>query len=195
MTKHKLLFAVIIFILAALALSGAAYAEPHVKIKYNYYEIQGTTAKELRQEMNLSGPLDKGEKRYDAETKWHVRWQYWFGKNRYECWINRVTTEVEVIFTFPKWKRSKKISGDLEQQWLNYMKALQEHENGHKEFGINAAKEIEGRLMSLRPLRSCNALENMANSIANQIIDKYIKIQIEYDRRTDHGRTQGAVFP
>ena len=192
MKKHKLWFIVVI---AVISLLGLAYAEPTVKINYNYYEIRGTTAEKLRQEMNLSGPLDKDEKRYDAETKWHVSWKYWFGKSRYECWINRVTTEVEVTFTMPRWKRSKKMSKELEQQWRSYMEVLQEHENGHKNFGINAAREIERRLTSLGSMRSCNALENTANSIANQIIDKYIKIEIEYDRRTDHGRTQGAVFP
>jgi predicted secreted Zn-dependent protease len=75
------------------------------------------------------------------------------------------------------------------------MEVLQEHENGHKNFGINAAREIERRLTSLGSMRSCNALGNTANSIADQIVDKYSRMETEYDRRTDHGRTQGGVFP
>jgi len=59
-------------------------ARPAMNIRLNYYQIFGSTATELRSQMNQYGPPDpKTGRRFDAYTRWNVRWRYRHGRHRY----------------------------------------------------------------------------------------------------------------
>src|SRR5688572_11179486 len=63
--------------IAALALSlSSVAAEPLVKRNLVHYDV-GTTAQEIRAEMDRLGPIDQMTKRrFDATTRWNVKWTY-----------------------------------------------------------------------------------------------------------------------
>ncbi len=53
--------------------------KPNIKSQEIYYQISGTTAQELRQQMNQKGPGN-----YDGYTQWHVKWNYRYQqRNKY----------------------------------------------------------------------------------------------------------------
>ncbi len=80
-------------------------------------------------------------------------------------------------------------------RWREYLAPLTEHENGHRKHGLDAAREIDRGIGALPAQANCNALGNAANAFGNEILRKYNERDIDYDRTTDHGRTQGARFP
>ena len=94
----------------------------------------------------------------------------------------------------PRWSDPADGSPELRAHWDKYLKALQNHEDGHKDHGIRAAQEIESELAGLRPMRSCTEMERAANSTGNGIVEKYRKRDLYYDILTIHGMIQGAVF-
>lgn len=144
--------------------------------------------------MNKAGPGSDGIMGGDARTKWEVRWRYGFTQIPGGCRIQNVATSVHVTYIMPRWKNPADGSPELREKWGKFVKALQTHEDGHKDHGIHAAQEIEAETAQQRPLRSCNEVQRAANSTADSILEKYRKKDLYYDILTIHGSTQGAVF-
>ncbi len=170
--------------------------QPRVKVRYRYYPIAGSTAIALRSQMSQSGPVSQVEQiHYDANTDWYVRSSYNFVMRGNGCTITSVNTNVDILFTLPKWTPPTGASRSLKVQWQQYMAALQVHENGHKQHGVEAGQEITQTLRNLPAFASCQTLKTTANSYIQKIIKHYNQKDIDYDEITKHGVTQGAVFP
>jgi predicted secreted Zn-dependent protease len=175
-------------------LSSNAFATPTVNINTEYYSIYGSTATELRNEMSTKSSIKQSGNTYDAYTSWVVNWRFSWNVNNGQCAITSVKSSVDVNFTLPKWENSNSAAVNLKQRWKHYYNALIAHENGHKDFGINAAKEVEKRL-SVLSAKNCSSLKSKANSLGKKIIDKYVIAEKKYDKNTNHGMKDGAVFP
>ena len=175
-------------------LSTTVAAEPTVNIETKYYSIYGSSANELREAMNTKSPVRQSGNTYDAYTSWYVNWRFNWDSYNGECYMTKVTTTVDVEFTLPQWINRNEANSSLKEHWDNYYSALIDHENGHKDFGINAAREIESKLLTLSSKR-CSSLEKKANSLGTSIINKYATKEKRYDRTTNHGMNEGAVFP
>ncbi|MGH6629277.1 MAG: DUF922 domain-containing protein [Burkholderiales bacterium] len=50
-------------------------------------------------------------------------------------------------------------------------------------------------MLDSKPASNCEDLAVSANSAAEAIVKKYQKLDEDYDRETDHGRSQGATLP
>ena len=83
----------------------------------------------------------------------------------------------------------------MKSRWNNYYDALLKHEQGHQDFGINSAREIETTLHTLGSRKNCETLQNDANAAGHRILKKYAALEKTYDRETNHGMKNGAVFP
>lgn len=174
--------------------AGIAHAKPSVSVKRSYYSISGLTSHDLREQMKKFGPGVQNKIWGDASTKWKVTWSFGVTQVLGGCRINHVTTFVQVTFITPRWKNSGEGSPELRERWQKFLKALQKHEDGHKDHGIYAAQEIETEVAGLKPMSNCSEVARAANSTANGIIQKYQGKDRYYDLLTLHGITQGAVF-
>jgi len=183
------------FVCAALACPVSAYASPQVSVAEKFYTVRGGTAQELRQQMNAHGIRSEGGKTYDAYTAWHVKWRYHLSPRGNTCTVQNIAVSVAVVYTLPEWRGRDKAPQDLKNKWRQYMKDLKTHEDGHRDFGIAAAAEIERVLHSIRPEATCRTMETKANEAGHAILDQYRSKEKVYDLRTLHGRTQGAHFP
>ena len=172
-----------------------AQSQPITSVNTTYYSITGATGKQLREQMNQLGPIDKTEgRRYDARTDWYVRWNYRYANKGGQCKITTSTVNTDVTITLPQWNPPASASRALVKRWQRYLKALRTHEDGHKDQGLAASREILALLKRFPAQRSCPELETAANAAAQRIIKKYNQRDIDYDRKTRHGATQGAVF-
>ncbi len=183
----------VIFIL--LGLASLAGAEPRVMITYDYYNIEGRTAAELREQMDRSGVRWTNGNTYDAYTGWDVKWNYRYRVTDHECSIRSVATTLNVEFRLPRWADYAQGPAALKKKWDAYMQALGQHEKGHKDIGVKAAVEIERSIAELEPAQTCEALAETANALGRRIISEYAAAEREYDAQTNFGEAQGAVFP
>jgi predicted secreted Zn-dependent protease len=188
-------FCYILLITIAISFTSLTRAEPNVLIKYEYYEIAGSTESELRQQMNQNGIRWTNGNTYDALTRWNVNWNYRYDKKEYGCSILSVATTVNVTHKMPKWVNYSDAPSDLQNRWDGYMRALKKHEEGHKNHGAMAAAEIERAVAAMHPSRTCEELGQGANALSHIILEKYVQKEKEYDARTNFGETQGAIFP
>lgn len=145
--------------------------------------------------MNAKGPHGRDGRRYDGYTRWHVAWRYRYRTQDGQCFIDRVATTVDVTFTMPQWANESSGGAELRRRWRQYLAALQQHESGHGRHGAEAAGEIDRGIAGLTPRASCESLGAAANALGHQVIRQYNQRDLDYDRTTDHGRTQGARFP
>jgi predicted secreted Zn-dependent protease len=185
----------VIAALLLLCLPLGADAEPTVSVTKEYYFVDGRTAQEIRNDLNAKTPVRQNGRKYDAHTKWNVDWHFWWRKKPGSCEISKVTTEVAVKYTLPELRDNYSIQNDLKEKWESYNRALVRHEEGHKDLGVNAARAIENGIWSLDPRHTCEQLEVDSNGIGHAIIEEYRILETKYDRETNHGMSEGAIFP
>jgi predicted secreted Zn-dependent protease len=181
-------------LLLILFLTTAASAAPAIQEIESDYTIYGTNQQQLRNEMNNLGPEDNG-RHFDAYTHWYVEWRFNFQNDDGLCKITTVNVSVKISYTLPYWADYSNADPALKSKWDTYMSHLRSHEQNHAEHGKQAAAEIENMLRMLPPAQDCRTLETTANAQAQQIISAYNQKDKSYDDNTQHGTTEGAVFP
>jgi predicted secreted Zn-dependent protease len=168
---------------------------PVVIEKYEYYEIRGGSEKELRSQMRQNGCKWNDGRKYDSLTSWHWKWDYGYDLTAQGCRAHSVRATIEVIFRYPKWMRTDDAPQPLVDKWDGYMKNLIMHENGHRDMAINAAAELSCIIAALPPASSCAELDRKVRALRRRRMEKLNVDEMGYDETTNHGCTQGAVFP
>ncbi len=159
--------------------AGAAYTIPTPKILY--YQIRGSTETDLAKEIQSKGPNG-----YAGYTNWYIRWG-WPGFGHEECDLSKAWITAKVSVTLPEWNPPAGVSTDLINNWMEFSQALYRHEMGH-------VGNITGSLPRIqKAIQSSDCIT--ADSAANAVLDKMRGWDVQYDDRTDHGRTEGAIFP
>ena len=157
---------------------------PYAKIIY--YDVSGSTETEIRDQLNTFSPSDFNGNRGDAVTNWDIRWT-WDGYGSETCDLHSVTATYDIRVTVPRWYPGKDISPELISKWNAYMLALAEHEKGHVD---NVVANLPAVIHAIRGA-TCATAEVKAQEVLTGIRQN----DLNYDERTGHGATQGAVFP
>lgn len=172
-----------------------AQADSDNGLSTRYYDIAGTSAKQLRQEMNRKGPPDESGERFDANTKWWLKWNFWYEPGRMGCRFTRFELDNQSEIVMPRWRDANAASPLLRDRWNRYYQALLAHEMQHRTHGVEAEREIRQLAAGFRSASGCAAIGDEFNRKAQQIIEKYRQADREFDRRTHHGMNEGARFP
>jgi len=180
-----------LIILILLLWETALQADPLIDINYKYYSVNTTSEVDLLSDLNNASPIKENGKIFHAHTDTHISWNFWWKKDYGECTIDRVSTKVKITYTLPKLSNKYK-SRNLLLIWNKWYPALIKHEKKHASHAIEIANIIERSIKSLPFKSSCKELENIANSTGNKLIKKLNKLDIEYDKKTGHGKTEGA---
>lgn len=157
------------------------------------YRVTGSTAAELRRSMLSAGPEEEGGTWY-GYTTWNIRWRYDYADGSGGCEIQDVDVAFRSRIRLPRWDPPDDADPALVSEWRSFVAALRDHEYGHRDIGARAARDVLRRLRSLR-LDRCDGMEDRANAVAHRILDRYREREDEYDRETNHGERQGAVWP
>lgn len=168
---------------------------PGVKEKtdLHYYSIYGYTRNDLRAQQGQCGPKWAGES-FGGMTTYYVNWIYNYRTSANSCGVKDAAVGVKVDITYPKWDTPEDYQQGLLQTWQSYIAALETHENGHGQNGIDAANDILNSISSLPSEATCDALTEAVNAKANDIMAIYSAKDKSYDDTTNHGETQGASF-
>ena len=143
--------------------------------------------------MNSKASRGNADQVFDGHTRWYVTWRYRYNNFGNTCAITSVATRVTVTIALPKWDGEIAAVNDTRSKWSRFLAALELHEQGHRQLGIDAAKDIDRAISGMRG--RCDTLEARVSEAGNAILNKYRQFELDYDRDTDHGATQGARFP
>jgi len=179
--------------LAILALWAAvASGQDTVTIRTNVYVVSGATLREIRSDIEAKKPW---QRKTDGYTRCKIDWKYTTDSSGADCRLASLNIKTDITITVPTLAAPAKGGEVLQTHWKTYLKALLEHENGHRAIGLAAAAEIRKRLTALGPASDRNALAKTIKREAEKVLSEFQKRQDEYDKTTDNGRTQGAEFP
>lgn len=160
------------------------------------YVIKGSTANELRSQMNQLGPFNaEGTRRFDAKTDSRPFAKYTYGgKKGKSCRIKTVQVTVTTKFIIPQWTPPTGSDPALVAKWSAFLAKVQTHEDGHQQLSIDAGKDL---LAKIKPLEatSCPELIKSAQNLQKEAEATLDANHEKYDASTQHGETQGAKFP
>ena len=171
--------------------AGAATARPSIVASEQFYDIDGSSAGALRNQISRLGPKDESGKSQDALTVWSIEWVYGTAQRGDSCVLRDVKVTVNVAVTLPRWKPPAMASRELLKTWQAYFKAVRLHEAGHRTIAERNAREV---MAALTPLRgaNCDKLSDEATRTAEQIVADGRARNRAYDIETKHGLTQGV---
>ncbi len=159
-----------------------------------YYQVQGTTTQELTASLHRLAPTIAGQ-RYAAVTHWHVDYHYFYGHVGGDYRISSFTITFTAIRLFPQWDPPVDASMRTVRQWGAFIRHLNTHEQGHLETGYAASFAVGKELENFPPAPTAASLADNVTTTLESIINMYSAKDKKYDRVTDHGATQGAVWP
>lgn len=183
--------------LAALALCLAPLAAPAQSVARwttNFYTVTGASLPELRHSIQQARPWKESQPT-DAITDWRVNWQFTVQSGADGCRLRSVSISTTIATTLPRWHAPTNADPGTLRAWTHYLLALGRHEAGHGQIGLMAAAEIEKRFHAHGAAPDCESLKAALNALGHRIVAEHRQRDLDYDARTRHGATQGAVLP
>lgn len=172
---------------AAATCAQAAVVEEHADRPYAVYAEPADT---LRQALNAATPITVDGQRFHGYTRWNVRWSFrWQPEASGRCRITEVTTRLRTEVQLPELRRATPGQRAL---FDRYLPALSRHEQGHVQFGRDAARAIDQGIAQLPTASDCATLERQANALGHRLLREHAEREKQYDRDTRHGASQGA---
>jgi predicted secreted Zn-dependent protease len=168
---------------------------PVVKEKYEYYEVCGICEKDVQCDLKKKCIKWSDGKKYDSVTDWKITWDYGHNHTPQTCTTNSFLVTVNILYQLPKWVSSGDAPRPLVEKWESFLKKLMIHEKGHRDRAVEAATELTNAIKELPLARTCAELDREVHALSRKSMIKLKKDQEEYDAVTNHGQTQGAVFP
>ena len=152
-------------------------------LKMTWYEVTGADPRSIRRSINERRPSDPrtGEK-FDGRTDTTYSWT---GRGRPGGCDVTFTRTVEI--TLPRLAAPERLSAAERAEWTRYMTALIAHERNHALIALKGMTAIDERLRAGLCSEGAAATKPLQDAIA--------AAQVEYDRRTEHGKLEGAVYP
>jgi len=173
--------------------SFTASAKPLEIIEYKYYFISPRAPQEIKLELSRHSPIRARGGSFNGHTDWYIDWNYQTRQHPSHCQILTLTTTVKVIYTLPA--LSEYVNHQQTIDVFNtFNDALTKHETNHGKNGLTAAREIDSAFSNMPAQQNCRHVSRMINDIGNGTVQKYIRIDDEYDRSTKNGMTEGAVI-
>lgn len=157
-----------------------------------YYDVHGQTPYALAASLASRGPKHGGE-RYFGMTEWTLRASYGRRTEAGTCRLTDVAVHLDIEISLPRWQEG----GDAEAlrtEWDAFVGALDAHEHGHRALAVEAADAVRAALVELER-GDCRTLWRDAEATMVAVMSDYDERHRAYDLFTNHGYTQGVVWP
>ncbi len=181
-----------------LALTSGAAAQPRPapvafagipNLEIEYYDVLGRTAPEIRAAINRHPrrPRDPNDGlAMDALANWYLNWS-WPATAGGRCDLARARIRFRARVLLPRLVEEARVPAPVLARWRSYIAALETHEAGHIRFAYQRSGAV---LAALRSSSCARANDDAAAAVAT--INRH---DVDYDRATHHGATEGATFP
>ena len=172
----------------------SVYDNPHVAEVFDYYDINGTSEIELRRQMEVNGYLWEDGIRYAGMTFCNIRWMTYTRMNEELCVVDKVDVYADIKFRMPRWSNSYSAPPDVQSWWTSYYDGLLKHENGHRDLGVETAREIQRKIADVPPQKTCKELFETADNAGKLALERNKQLNRDYDALTKHGLDQEAAY-
>jgi len=194
--SRRLLFAVAVVLAAAPAAVFGDSLRPALSVREDtrYYRVDALKAQPLRLQIDARRPARHDGVRSHALTEAVLTARYDLLEVPEGCRLGTPSVVLELTTWLPDWQPPRKAAAALYADWAAMLQGLRDHERGHRDLAVHAADRLADALQALPSDRDCAQLRQLANRALNRVL---IHLQLRndsYDRRTQHGRLQGAML-
>lgn len=178
--------------IAALVACWPAAADMSESLEYRYYTVEPSWYQSLAGAVLKASPVRENGKTFMGNTLWTVKWDMeWRSRANGQCAMEKVRTHLHSVITLPQ-----AVLKDAEdaQRFDAFLAALRAHEQEHVDIARDAARAIDERLQRMPAMASCDQLEDAANALGQTLLEEARQRGVDFDRKTGHGKTQGAVL-
>lgn len=161
------------------------------------YTVSGKTISELSKSLEASALPDPHEAgtRYYANTKWYLSAHWSWKETPGGCGIGRSDVSIATTMTLPALATTNGVSADILNRWNSFIRNTQTHEEGHVRLAQQGARDYQRELGNFPPASDCTAIQFQLSKLFDREFAAIDQANVDYDTQTQHGLTQGAVFP
>lgn len=160
------------------------------------YAVNGSTLSAISQSLEANAradPHEPGSKFY-AETNWQISYSTSRKSTARGCELDKGSVTIAVTMTLPALV-TPNVPRDVADRWSNFIKRGIIHESGHVKLAQDGARSFQRDLGNVSPSPTCDALDTRIKDLFITDFKSIEKLNVQYDADTQHGVTQGAVFP
>jgi len=152
-----------------------------------HYDVRGDSLFAIRRALNQAGPRDPNDgQRVDALALWYIQWR-WPDAPGGGCDLSRAEIRFSASVRMPRLVAGPDTPEAVRLRWQRYVTALERHEANHIRRAWDARESV---LAAIRASSCANA-----NADARAAIAIMGRRDVDYDRTTRHGLSEGAHFP
>ena len=157
------------------------------------YAVRGTTAEGIGLELQAFGPRRDGRTFHGLHQ---APWRWRFSTERTAlgtCRLTEFTLVIRSTITLPHLEPDPQRPPALQDAWDAYLSSLRTHEEGHRGITVRELRRFRARAAASTP-RPCDQFQAHFEAMTRDVEARIRDAQEAYDRDTDFGRTQGAVW-
>jgi len=148
-----------------------------------YFTIGGATPEEIEQQLTSLGPEIKGSSfRHPGATRLQFSNSVTYARNGRSCRVSTARVKIAAEVILPKWRRPANAEPTARIFWDVVSADISRHEESHLVIGRKYAREIERRLIKLRPASDCEEMAKAVKAVQDQILAKHDAEQQLFDR-------------
>jgi predicted secreted Zn-dependent protease len=184
-------------VLAASAVNGRS-PEIHGTTTHEtmtYYDVVGRTPEQLREAMNLAGPIGPEGGRIDALASWRVRYTYQTRSGGDGCRVTTLKVTADISSTLPRWIDKPRTESLVTERWEKHIAALTASLEPIREIGRRAASALHEKLWNLPHQASCQDLEDAIGKAADALIQDHLRQTDEYNKSSREHPSEALRFP
>ena len=160
------------------------------------YPVSGTTTTAVSKSLEANAIADPHEPnaRFYARTDWYLS-AHWFSKETSRgCEVDRANVSIALTMTLPA-LATQNVPRDLSDRWSVFTKKAIVHESGHVNLAQDGARALQRDIANFPSATNCDVIQTRLRDLFDKSFAAIDKANVQYDADTQHGVTQGAVFP
>ncbi len=155
-----------------------------------FYDVKGTSLSEIHASLREHGPRDeRGSARF-AYTDWTIEWN-WGTTPAKRVELDSLRVQCSATVRLPKLVVTPDTPISVVRSWHDFVERTRDHEMRHVEHVTRGASRIRQRLEAAQ-VRLGALSPRQANAIVSRIVEEIREFDRAYDRRTNHGYTEGT---
>lgn len=184
-------------VLSGLALSAtAAYSDgsPTIDFKLIHYPVSGNTLSEIKHSISVNAPSREGSTYYAGVTIWSLSSAYDLLPTAEGCRVDNGQVFLNVAVHLPHLANSSALSAPALKEWNRFSNSLKVHEMLHAQNAYRAAANLLRKVNGTKTTVPCPRAKIIAEQATSALITRIADFDLQLDKHTNHGSTQGAVL-
>ena len=161
--------------------AGCTAVTSRTNVNVGYYNVGGSSFKELDQQIALHGPQVPGVGRAIAATSIRMTPNIRFGQINGACRVTTAKIKVQANVTLPRFADRKAATQKLKGAIDNIEAYARLHEAVHVSIADSFAERAEKEISGLPPTADCDVLRENIGATYNRIMKEHEAAQLEFD--------------